>query len=69
MELDARTAIVMLGIVTYGVCGWIIMYPADWIATDVFAFGFGIDRLAVMRYQTDDLREFVNNDVRFLKQF
>ena len=34
-----------------------------------FAFGFGIDRLAVMRYQTDDLREFVNNDIRFLKQF
>ena len=34
-----------------------------------FAFGFGIDRLAVMSYQTDDLREFVNNDIRFLKQF
>lgn len=34
-----------------------------------FAFGFGIDRLAVMRYQTDDLREFVNNDIRFVKQF
>jgi Amt family ammonium transporter len=40
--LFKNTAIVMLGIVTYGVCGWIIMYPADWIATDVFAFGFGI---------------------------
>ncbi len=40
--------------------------PEEWQG---FAFGFGIDRLAVMRYQTDDLREFVNNDVRFLKQF
>lgn len=34
-----------------------------------FAFGFGIDRLAVMRYQLDDIRELVNNDVRFLAQF
>ncbi len=34
-----------------------------------FAFGFGIDRLAVMRYEIDDIREFVNNDIRFLSQF
>jgi len=34
-----------------------------------FAFGFGIDRLAVMRYELDDMRELVNNDVRFLRQF
>ena len=34
-----------------------------------FAFGFGIDRLAVERYQLDDIRELVNNDVRFLRQF
>ncbi|MCH7790548.1 MAG: phenylalanine--tRNA ligase subunit alpha [Acidobacteria bacterium] len=34
-----------------------------------FAFGFGIDRLAVMRYALDDIRELVNNDVRFLRQF
>ena len=34
-----------------------------------FAFGFGIDRLAVMRHEIDDIREFVNNDVRFLSQF
>ena len=34
-----------------------------------FAFGFGIDRLAVMRYQLDDIRELVNNDVSFLSQF
>ena len=33
------------------------------------AFGFGIDRLAVMRYELDDIRELVNNDVRFLRQF
>jgi len=34
-----------------------------------FAFGFGIDRMAIMRYQLDDIRELVNNDVRFLRQF
>ena len=40
--------------------------PEEWQG---FAFGFGIDRLAVMRYGIDDIREFVNNDVRFLGQF
>jgi len=40
--------------------------PNEWQG---FAFGFGIDRLAVMRYQLDDIRELVNNDVRFLQQF
>ncbi len=40
--------------------------PDEWQG---FAFGFGIDRLAVMRYQLDDIRELVNNDVRFLNQF
>ncbi len=40
--------------------------PEQWQG---FAFGFGIDRLAVMRHQIDDIREFVNNDARFLRQF
>jgi phenylalanyl-tRNA synthetase alpha chain len=40
--------------------------PEEWQG---FAFGFGIDRLAVMRYELDDIRELVNNDVRFLRQF
>lgn len=34
-----------------------------------FAFGFGIDRLVTIRYQLDDIRELVNSDVRFLRQF
>ena len=34
-----------------------------------FAFGFGIDRLAKMRHDVPDIREFVANDVRFLSQF
>ena len=34
-----------------------------------FAFGFGIDRLALIRFGIDDLRELWTNDVRFLGQF
>ena len=34
-----------------------------------FAFGFGIERLAVTKAGVDDLRELITNDVRFLKQF
>jgi phenylalanyl-tRNA synthetase alpha chain len=34
-----------------------------------FAFGLGIDRIAMMRYGIDDLRLLVESDVRFLEQF
>lgn len=34
-----------------------------------FAFGMGMDRLAMLRYEIDDLRLMFENDVRFLKQF
>ena len=34
-----------------------------------FAFGMGLERLVMRRYQIDDLRLFYENDVRFLKQF
>jgi phenylalanyl-tRNA synthetase alpha chain len=34
-----------------------------------FAFGSGIDRLAMLRYGVNDLRQFFDNDVRFLAQF
>jgi phenylalanyl-tRNA synthetase alpha chain len=34
-----------------------------------FAFGFGIDRIATIRYGVDDLRLFYESDVRFLAQF
>lgn len=33
-----------------------------------FAFGIGIERLAMLRYNVTDLREFFHNDLRFLKQ-
>ncbi|MFW6093829.1 MAG: phenylalanine--tRNA ligase subunit alpha [Pseudomonadota bacterium] len=34
-----------------------------------FAFGMGVDRLAMLLYEVDDLRLFYENDLRFLKQF
>ncbi len=34
-----------------------------------FAFGLGIDRIAMMRFGIDDLRLTIENDVRFLRQF
>ena len=34
-----------------------------------FAFGMGIERIAMLLYQIPDLRLFMENDVRFLKQF
>ncbi len=34
-----------------------------------FAFGMGIERIAMLRYQIDDLRMFFENDIRFLRQF
>lgn len=34
-----------------------------------FAFGMGIERIAMLRYQIGDLRMFFENDARFLKQF
>jgi phenylalanyl-tRNA synthetase alpha chain len=34
-----------------------------------FAFGMGIERVAMLKYQVRDLRLYFENDVRFLKQF
>ena len=40
--------------------------PEEWSG---FAFGFGIDRCAMVRYDIDDIRHFITNDIRFLSQF
>lgn len=34
-----------------------------------FAFGMGIERITMLKYQINDLRMFFENDIRFLKQF
>jgi phenylalanyl-tRNA synthetase alpha chain len=34
-----------------------------------FAFGMGIERIAILKYRINDIRLFFENDIRFLKQF
>jgi phenylalanyl-tRNA synthetase alpha chain len=40
--------------------------PETWTG---WAFGFGIERIAMIRYGIDDIRLFYKNDLRFLRQF
>jgi phenylalanyl-tRNA synthetase alpha chain len=40
--------------------------PDEWSG---YAFGMGVERLAMLRYGVDDLRAFFENDLRFLEQF
>jgi phenylalanyl-tRNA synthetase alpha chain len=40
--------------------------PRDWQG---FAFGCGIERLAMIKYNIPDIRMFYNGDLRFIKQF
>ena len=40
--------------------------PEEWSG---FAFGFGPDRLTMLRYGVNDLRLFFEGDLRFLRQF
>ncbi|MBW7458787.1 phenylalanine--tRNA ligase subunit alpha [Paenibacillus sepulcri] len=34
-----------------------------------FAFGMGVERIALLKYEIDDIRHFYTNDLRFLSQF
>ena len=34
-----------------------------------FAFGVGLERIALLKYEIDDMRLLYENDYRFLKQF
>lgn len=62
--------------------GWIELFGAGMVDPAVygfvgydpkkvsgFAFGIGIDRLAMLKYGIDDIQVFFQNDVRFLQQF
>ena len=40
--------------------------PQAWTG---YAFGMGLERLAMILYGIDDIRYFYQNDLRFLKQF
>ncbi len=45
------------------------MSGVDDAAYSGFAWGMGIDRVAILRYGVDDIRHFFENDLRFLAQF
>lgn len=62
--------------------GWIELFGAGMVDPAVygfvnydpkrvsgFAFGIGVDRLAMLKYGIDDIQLFFQNDVRFLRQF
>ncbi len=34
-----------------------------------FAFGMGVERIAMLKYRIDDIRKYFDNDIRFLQQF
>jgi phenylalanyl-tRNA synthetase alpha chain len=34
-----------------------------------FALGMGVERIAILKYEIDDIRNFFTNDLRFNKQF
>ncbi len=55
-------------------CGMVHPNVFDFVGVDNelytgFAFGMGVERLAMLRYGVNDLRLFFENDLRFLKQF
>ncbi|MDX1593382.1 MAG: phenylalanine--tRNA ligase subunit alpha [Gammaproteobacteria bacterium] len=67
---------------TCGQSGWLEILGSGMIHPEVFrhvgidserftgfAFGMGVERLAMLRYGIDDLRIFFDNDLRFLRQF
>ncbi len=45
------------------------MSKVDTTRYNGFAFGMGVERLAMLRYGVDDLRTYFENDIRFLQQF
>ena len=62
------------GWIELGGCG--MVHPAVFEAVGYdperytgFAWGIGIERIAILRYQVDDIRLFYENDLRFLEQF
>jgi phenylalanyl-tRNA synthetase alpha chain len=65
-----------------GNAGWIEVMGAGMVHPNVFravgydpekysgfAFGLGVDRVAMIKYGIDDIRLFLGNDLRFLRQF
>ncbi len=75
-EMDGKTCRVCKG------TGWVEILGCGMVDPNVFksvgydpevytgfAFGLGVERMAMLKYGIDDLRMFFENDVRFLEQF
>jgi len=57
------------GMVDPNVFAHVAQYGYDPEAVQGFAFGMGIERIAMLKHGVPDLRLFYDNDVRFLEQF
>jgi phenylalanyl-tRNA synthetase alpha chain len=81
-ELDARCPFCSEGCSVCKRTRWIELLPCGMVHPNVlraggidpeqwsgFAFGLGLSRLAMLRYQIDDVRLLLSGDVRFLEQF
>ena len=82
-EIDVQCFICQgKGCSTCSQTGWVELCPGGMVHPNVlkagglnpknwqgFAFGMGLDRLAMMTYKIGDIRLFYNGDLRFLKQF
>ena len=57
------------GMVDPNVLGFVERYGYDAERVQGFAFGIGVERVAMLRHAVPDLRRFFDNDVRMLEQF
>jgi phenylalanyl-tRNA synthetase alpha chain len=70
------------GCSTCGHSGWLEVFPGGMVHPNViknsglnpknwqgFAFGMGMDRMAMLKYKIDDIRLFYGGELKFLKQF
>ena len=82
-EADVQCAICNgKGCSTCGQSGWLEVFPGGMVHPNVlkncginpknwqgFAFGMGMDRMAMLKYKINDIRLFYSGDLRFLNQF
>ena len=57
------------GMVDPNVLGFVAEHGYDAERVQGFAFGLGVERVAMLRHGVPDLRRFFDNDVRMLEQF
>jgi phenylalanyl-tRNA synthetase alpha chain len=81
-EMDIGCVMCSNGCRVCGYTGWLEVLGCGMVHPNVFkhvnidsekylgfAFGLGVERLAMLRYGVNDLRLFFENDLRFLRQF